>query len=64
MDSAGRLVASLPYYEQRYLVVDVELRKPTVTLYTLLGDWFPQLLLAVFIVFLLLSPFPGVRRAL
>lgn len=64
VDSAGRLVASLPYYEQRYLVVDVELRKPTVTLYTLLGDWFPQLLLAVFIVFLLLSPFPGVRRAL
>jgi apolipoprotein N-acyltransferase len=64
VDSAGRLVASLPYYEERYLVVDVEIRKPTVTLYALLGDWFPQLLLAVFVVFLLLSPFPGVRRAL
>lgn len=64
IDSAGRLVSSLPYYQQRYLVADVELRKPTVTLYTLLGDWFPQLLLALFIVFLLLSPFPGVRRAL
>jgi len=64
VDSAGRLVASLPYYEEGYLVVDVEIRKPTVTLYTLLGDWFPQGLLAVFAVFLLLSAFPAVRRAL
>ncbi len=64
VDSAGRLVASLPCYEERYLVVDVEIRKPMVTLYTLLGDWFPQALLAVFVVFLLLSPFPGVRSAL
>ena len=64
VDSAGRLVASLPYYEAQYLVVDVEIRKPTVTLYTLLGDWFPQGLLALFVVFLLLSAFPRLRRAL
>ncbi len=64
VDSAGRLVASLPYYEAQYLVVDVEIRKPTVTLYTLFGDWFPQGLLAVFVLFLLLSAFARLRRAL
>ena len=64
MACAGRLVASLPYYDAQYLVVDVEIRKPTLTLYGLLGDWFPQMLLAVFVVFLILSLFPGVRRAL
>ncbi|UCF97699.1 MAG: apolipoprotein N-acyltransferase [Spirochaetaceae bacterium] len=63
VDSAGRLVASVPFYEERYLVVDVEIRKPTLTVYTLFGDWFPRLLVGVLVVFLLLSVFPPMRRA-
>jgi len=64
VDTAGRLVATVPFYQERYLVVDVEIKEPTVTLYTRFGDWFPRLLLGVFAVFLLFSAFPAVRRAL
>jgi apolipoprotein N-acyltransferase len=64
VDTAGRLVATVPFYQEQYLVVDVEIKEPTRTVYTRFGDWFPQLLLGVFAVFLLLSVFPALRRAL
>jgi apolipoprotein N-acyltransferase len=64
VDSAGRPVATVPFYQQRYLVVDVEIKEPTVTPYTRFGDWFPKMLLGLILVFLLLSAFPPVRRAL
>jgi apolipoprotein N-acyltransferase len=64
VDTAGRLVATVPFYQERYLVVDVEIKEPVVTPYTRFGDWFPKVLLGVFVVFLLLSAFPALRRAL
>jgi apolipoprotein N-acyltransferase len=64
VDPAGRLLVSAPFFEEWFLVVDVEIREPTLTLYTRFGDWFPVLLLWVFSVFLLLSAFPALRRAL
>ena len=64
VDTAGRLVATVPFYQERYLVVDVEIHEPVETLYNRFGDWFPKLLLGVFVVFLILSVFPALRRAL
>jgi len=64
VDAAGRLVATVPFYQEQYLVVDVDIKKPGVTPYTRFGDWFPKMLLGVFVVFLLLSAFPALRRAL
>jgi apolipoprotein N-acyltransferase len=64
VDTAGRLVATVPFYQERYLVVDVEIHEPVETLYNRFGDWFPKLLLGVFVVFLILSAFPTLRRAL
>ena len=64
VDTAGRLVATVPFYQEQYLVVEVEIKEPTRTVYTRFGDWFPQLLLGMFAVFLLLSVFPALRRAL
>jgi apolipoprotein N-acyltransferase len=64
VDTFGRLRASLPYYQEAYLIVDVEIRQKANTPYNLLGDWFPQALLAVVLLFLLLSVFPKLRRSL
>ncbi len=64
VDSGGRLRAALPYYEEEVLVVDVELKDTGTTLYTLLGDWFPWLLLCLYLVFLILSLFPRIRDSL
>ena len=64
VDTVGRLVATVPFYQERYLVADVEIHEPVLTLYTRFGDWFPKLLLGVFVVFLLFSAFPALRRAL
>jgi apolipoprotein N-acyltransferase len=44
--------------------VDVEIKEPGVTPYTRFGDWFPKGLLGVFVVLLILSAFPAVRRVL
>jgi apolipoprotein N-acyltransferase len=64
VDAAGRLVATVPFYQEQYLVVDVDIKEPGVTPYTRFGDWFPKLLLGVFVIFLFLSAFPALRRAL
>jgi apolipoprotein N-acyltransferase len=64
VDTAGRLIATVPFYQEQYLVVDVEIKEPTHTVYTRFGDWFPKLLLGVFVIFLILSAFPALRRAL
>jgi apolipoprotein N-acyltransferase len=64
VDTEGRLRASLPYYEQAYLVVDVQFPPHQSTTYTLLGDWFPQLLAALLALAALLSLLPGARRRL
>ncbi len=42
VDTEGRIRKQAPYFEEAYLVVDVEFKKKTVTLYTRFGDWFPQ----------------------
>ena len=41
VDSAGRLVDGLPFYEEGYLVVDVNLESTGLSVYTRFGDWFP-----------------------
>jgi apolipoprotein N-acyltransferase len=64
VDTAGRLVATLPFYQEQYLIVDVEIKELPLTPYTRFGDWLPKLLLGVFAVFLLLSVFPALRRSL
>jgi apolipoprotein N-acyltransferase len=64
VDTAGRLVATVPFYQERFLVVDVEIPESALTPYTRFGDWFPELLLGVFAFFLLFSAFPALRRAL
>ncbi|MDA8426696.1 MAG: apolipoprotein N-acyltransferase [Treponema sp.] len=56
VDPTGRLVKSIPYYRQGYLVADVAVPAPHETTYTAWGDWFPLLLLA----FVLLSACAGV----
>ncbi len=45
VDTQGRIVASGPFYEPSYLVVDVPLGPHRETLYTRWGDWFPVSLL-------------------
>jgi apolipoprotein N-acyltransferase len=64
VDTSGRLVATVPFYQERYLVVDVEIKESVTTLYTRFGDWFPKLLLGVVLVFLLFSTVPALRRVL
>jgi apolipoprotein N-acyltransferase len=64
VDPAGRMIAAAPFYEEQYLVIDVQIQKPTPTVYNRFGDWFPKLLLGLFALFLLLSAFRAVRRAL
>jgi len=64
VDTAGRLAATVPFYQEQFLVVEVEIKEPALTPYTRFGDWFPKLLLGLFVVFLLLSSIPALRRAL
>ena len=45
VDDAGRLRASLPYYEEGVLIVDVEIHRERTTLYTRFGDWLPYMLM-------------------
>ncbi|MFP4643942.1 MAG: apolipoprotein N-acyltransferase [Spirochaetales bacterium] len=59
IDSHGRLLGSLPYYEEAWMTADVALpQNPGKTVYTRLGDWFPLASLAGF----LLIAAAGVRR--
>lgn len=41
VDTAGRIIATIPYYQEGYLVTDVALVERGGTVYTALGDWFP-----------------------
>ncbi|HUZ18004.1 MAG TPA: nitrilase-related carbon-nitrogen hydrolase, partial [Spirochaetia bacterium] len=43
----GRLVQQVPYYRPEVLVANVQLHAQRESVYTRLGDWFPQLLLIV-----------------
>ena len=47
VDEYGRILATLPYYEEGYLVTDVELKDRPMTFYTQHGDWFPWMGLIV-----------------
>ncbi len=63
-DVDASLLASVPYYQERSLVVDVTFRPAEVTLYTRWGDWLPQCGAAALALLALLSFFPRVRRRL
>ncbi|MBN1837002.1 MAG: apolipoprotein N-acyltransferase [Spirochaetales bacterium] len=64
VDTEGRFRASLPYYREGVLVVDVEIpaTRRALTPYTRLGDWFPITALALLGLLAGLSLFPSVRR--
>ena len=55
---SGRLVQRLPYYEEGYLIADVEMKPVKTTLYTRWGDWFPYLLL----IFIVLCQCPKMKQ--
>ena len=59
IDTHGRLLGSLPYYEEAWMSADVALPDdPARTIYTRFGDWFPVASLAGF----LLIAGKGIRR--
>jgi apolipoprotein N-acyltransferase len=41
LDSTGRLIGKLPFYESGFLIARVSVTEGGETLYTKLGDWFP-----------------------
>ncbi|TVQ38270.1 MAG: apolipoprotein N-acyltransferase [Spirochaetaceae bacterium] len=56
VDEYGRILATLPYYEELYLVADVEIAADQpITFYTRHGDWFPVTALALLPIMLLIS---------
>jgi apolipoprotein N-acyltransferase len=55
---AGRLVESLPYYEEGVLVADTAVYPHSTTPYLWWGDWFPQLALLITVAALTLSAVP------
>ncbi len=61
VDTSGRLVRSLPMYEQAAMVVDVPLAPERETVYTRFGDWFPRLCMLVFLMLLFVSYSPAMR---
>lgn len=62
---SGRLVESLPYYEEGVLVADTAIYPHSETLYLRWGDWFPQLALGISLAALGAALLPaGLRRRL
>jgi apolipoprotein N-acyltransferase len=64
VDIDGELLASVPYYQESFLIADVRLRTERMTPYTRWGDWLPKAAAAALAVLLLLSLLPGTRRRL
>ena len=62
VDSSGRLASGLPYYEEAYLIADVELEPQGLTVYTRLGDWFPLACAVGLLALLLISLFARWRE--
>ncbi len=60
VDRYGRIIETLPYYEEGVLIADISLPDPApTTLYTRFGDWFPYLCAGIV---LLLGAWSAVRR--
>lgn len=45
----GRLVEAAPYYKPAYLIADVKLHQHHESIYTRFGNWFPLLMLLIFV---------------
>ncbi len=61
VDTLGRITARSPLYQQSYLVADIPLPGPGLTLYTKFGDWFP-IAMAVLLIGLAVWAVSGKRR--
>ena len=61
VDAFGRIVRTGAFYEEDYIVADVEVPPESFTLYTRWGDWFPKVAAALLLVLLLLE-IPRRRR--
>ena len=56
VDEYGRILATLPYYQEAYLVADVRIAADQpLTFYTRHGDWFPVSALALLPIMLMIS---------
>jgi apolipoprotein N-acyltransferase len=63
-DADGTCLASVPYYQESQLVVNLAFRAQETTLYTRWGDWLPRAAAAALALLALLSLIPRVRRRL
>lgn len=55
VDEYGRILASAPYFEEAFVIADVELRDRPFTFYTRYGDWLPWAALVALILILWVS---------
>ena len=62
VDSAGRQIDGLPFYEEGYLIVDVRLESKGLSVYTWIGDWFPLVCAIGLCTLLLISFLPRYRK--
>ena len=62
VDEYGRILATLPQYQEAYLIADVVIpERLRTTLYTRFGDWFPVASLLALIALTLVSAVPGFK---
>jgi len=47
VDRTGKLRGSLPYYEEAYMIAEVEMPPGKTSLYTRWGDWFPFVMMGI-----------------
>ena len=62
VDKTGRLRESLPFYEESFLIVEVDIGESRTSYFTRFGDWFPVTLAAFCCLFLLFNAFGFMRR--
>jgi len=64
VDIDGEFLAFVPFYQESFLIADVQFRSERISPYTRWGDWLPQAAAAALALLALLSWLPGTRRRL